>query len=270
MDGSAPLVDAATDRAMGDARDASVLEGGAKTDAPPGTGEGGTDYDPCPPKGTACKIMPLGDSITQDVSTADLGGYRIPLLRKARAAGQTITFVGSNATGPQTLDNMPFPRANEGHSGWTIDDTGSPTGLYPRIVGWMNAATPHIITLMIGTNDINGNVDTANAPKRLGLLIDRIVATDPKVLVVVAQIIPSLQDGLNTRIQTYNAAIPAVVQMRASAGKHVVMVDMYGAFTKNANFKTAYFPPGNDLHPNVAGYVVMSDTWYPAISQYLK
>ena len=73
MDGSAPLVDAATDRAMGDARDASVLEGGAKTDAPPGTGEGGTDYDPCPPKGTACKIMPLGDSITQDVSTARFG-----------------------------------------------------------------------------------------------------------------------------------------------------------------------------------------------------
>jgi len=167
------------------------------------------------------------------------------------------------------LDGLPFPRDNEGHSGWLIDGTPS-NSLYPNIVAWMRADTPHIITLMIGTNDVNRSVDLPNAPKRLGLLMDRITETDPKVLLVVAQIIPSLDDALNARIRTFNADIPALVQTRRAAGKHVIMVDMYGAFTKNSDFKTAYFPAGNILHPSVAGYVVMSDTWYAAIGTLLR
>jgi lysophospholipase L1-like esterase len=54
-----------------------------------------------------------------------------------------------------------------------------------------------------------------------------------------------------------------VVKTRADAGKHVAWVDMYGAFTSNANYKTAYM---NDvLHPRDAGYTVMASTWYAAL-----
>ena len=269
FDASSP--DAASDASIpnrdGGAGDSAASD--SSIDAPLGDA-GSLAYNPCPPKGTPCKIMPLGDSITEDVSTADKGGYRVPLLRKARAAMQTIDFVGSTQTGPTTLDGMPFPRHNEGHSGWTIDGS---IGLYPNIVKWMTDAPPHIILLMIGTNDINGNVDVANAPTRLGKLIDRIVQTDPNVLLVVAQIIPSRDNaGLNTNIRAFNAAIPAQVQMRAATGKHVIMVDMYGAFTKNASWASTYFDQGSlgVLHPNVAGYVVMGDVWYQAIGSLLR
>ena len=66
---------------------------------------------------------------------------------------------------------------------------------------------------------------------------------------------------------TYNNAIPGLVSTRAAAGKHIVMVDMYAAFTANTNYKTALM--NDELHPNNAGYMVMANTWYAAISSYL-
>jgi lysophospholipase L1-like esterase len=57
------------------------------------------------------------------------------------------------------------------------------------------------------------------------------------------------------------------VKARADAGKHVISVDMYGAFTKNPNYKTDYM--GDKLHPKQAGLVVMADTWWAAIGSLL-
>jgi lysophospholipase L1-like esterase len=108
----------------------------------------------------------------------------------------------------------------------------------------------------------------ANAPMRLAALIDSITSTDPKLLLAVAQIIPSQTDTLNTTIRAYNAAIPALVQARATAGKHVVMVDMYDAFTAIANYKTADL--SDNLHPNDAGYAVMGGVWYAQIGPLLR
>ncbi len=58
-----------------------------------------------------------------------------------------------------------------------------------------------------------------------------------------------------------------MVQTRAAAGKHIVMVDMYAAFTGNASYKTALM--FDSLHPNDAGHAVMGDTWYATIGKYL-
>jgi hypothetical protein len=61
--------------------------------------------------------------------------------------------------------------------------------------------------------------------------------------------------------------MPQLVKARADAGKHVIMVDMYGAFTKNNDYKTAYMQ--DELHPKDAGYVVMAGVWYDAIGSLL-
>ena len=47
----------------------------------------------------------------------------------------------------------------------------------------------------------------------------------------------------------------------------VEMVDMYAAFTANANYKTTIM--SDDLHPNDSGYMVMATTWYAAIRSFL-
>jgi lysophospholipase L1-like esterase len=250
---------ATPDAGSGPGRDSSVDTG---------TAAGG--YNPCPPSGTACTIMPLGDSITDGFTVR--GGYRIPFFQRAHQEGRQFTFVGSQTNGPVTVDNVPFPQHHEGHSAHTIYD--APMAPIPRLGIARYVPTvipqyhPDIILLMIGTNDVDGNVDLPNAPSRLGMLIDTIISLDSHSLIVVAQITPTMQDPLNQGIRTYNAGIPAVVKSRADAGKHVVLVDMYSAFVRDPAFKQNLL--ADRLHPNSAGYQVMSDIWNTAVHDLLR
>lgn len=250
-------------------------EGGtSRADAGSSGPETGSSFNPCPTD-TVCKILPLGDSITEGFgyrgSSSDpdnQGGYRIELFRQAVSAGKNITFVGAATNGPTTVANKTFPRNHEGHGGYTIDSDGGHSGISGSITNSaMSNYKPHIVLLMIGTNDINGNVDTANAPTRLGKLIDAITSASSSTLVVVASIIPSQTDGTNRNFQTYNAAIPGVVNKAASAGKHVVFLDNWAAFSADASYKTKLMI--DNLHPNDDGYAVLGQSWYKAISGYL-
>ena len=229
--------------------------------------DGGGGFNPCPATGN-CLIMPLGDSITFGVgSSGSGGGYRVPLFQTTITNMDTITFVGRQTNGPTTVAGRPFPRSHEGYSGYTIDPGGGRSGISPLVDDAISMAHPHIVLLMIGTNDVNIQLDLANAPTRLGNLLDRIITDAPNALLVVARITPTQTAATNTRAQTYNNAIPGLVQTRVAAGKHIVMVDMYAAFTANANYMTALM--SDDLHPNDAGYMVMAQTWYAAIRNYL-
>jgi lysophospholipase L1-like esterase len=255
-----PRADANEAAVVGDATDAPWRDSGATDSAAP--------YNPCPAAPAPCVILPLGDSITDGVGSTG-GGYRVELFRLAHSQGHNITFVGgSTPNGPAVVDGVPFPRNHEGHSGFTIDNGGGRAGIQPLVVGSLTNFRPHIVLLMIGTNDIDLQLDVANAPTRLGQLIDTIVDTAPSALVVVAQIVPSQDNVLNARIQTYNAAIPALVDSRVSAGRHLLLVDMYRAITANPNYQTVYF--FDRLHPNNAGYIVMANLWYGAIGALLR
>ncbi|XXT17942.1 GDSL-type esterase/lipase family protein [Sorangium sp. So ce429] len=226
--------------------------GGAGGGATTGTG-GSSAFSPCPTNGDPCKILPLGDSITDGVGVSGGGGYRIELFRKARAAGQSITFTGSLMNGPATVDGVPFPRKHEGHSGWKINQIA---GLVPTP---STQETPHIVLLMAGTNDVAQGDNLATAPQRLGSLLDKIFAAAPDAFVVVAKLVPLSFN--NTAVVAYNNALPPVVQARASAGKHVVLVDMH------TGFPTSELADG--VHPNAAGYTRMANTWYQAIGDML-
>jgi lysophospholipase L1-like esterase len=73
---------------------------------------------------------------------------------------------------------------------------------------------------------------------------------------------------LNQRIASYNAAMPALVAERVAAGKHLLLVDMYTAFTDNAQYKTALL--ADNLHPTEAGYAVLGAVWHQAITGFLR
>jgi lysophospholipase L1-like esterase len=230
-----------------------------------GAAGGGSDYLPCPTTaGTACAVLPLGDSITEGCCTAPEGGYRIELFRQAVTNGKNLTFVGSLLNGSTTVANRTFPMRHEGHGGYTISGGGN-GGIAGTITdSAISTYHPNIVLLMIGTNDINDNIDVTNAPSRLGKLIDEITTDAPAALVVVSTIIPISAPGGDQRAQAYNAAIPGLVNARASAGKHVVLVDNYAAFTKDPNYQTTLKADG--LHPNTAGYVILGQSFYGVIS----
>ena len=181
---------------------------------------------------------------------------------------KSLTFVGTQSDGPSMVDNVAFPSHHEGHSGYTIDDGGGRMGISALTPPSLAANKPNIVLLMIGTNDVDIQLDLGNAPARLEKLIDSVLSADPKLLLIVAQIVPSKDDTENVRIAAYNAAIPALVKARADAGKHIRMVDMYGAFTANPNYRTEWM--GDNLHPNVTGYAELANTWYAAIGSLLR
>jgi len=247
------------------ASEGGTAEGGG------GAGSGTSDagvvtavYDPCPMKGTPCAVMPVGDSITQGL--CGWTGYRGPLFHLANLDGKLLTYVGSLIDGPDSVDDKPFPKQHEGHSGFTIDGGGGRDGIKGIITGVMSKYKPNIVLLMIGTNDVDLSVD--NAPTRLGSLLDTILNQDSSVLLVVAQIVPQTDDAANVRVRAYNAAIPGLVQTRAAAGKHIAMVDMYTAFVQNPNFKNDLMC--DRLHPKGPAYDIMASTWYAAIGSTLK
>ena len=227
-----------------DAPDAGVpiMEdaGAPAPDAGPDAGR----FQPCPAT-EPCKILPLGDSITDGIGFS--GGYRVELFRRARADGHDITFVGRSENGPGTVDGELFPRNHEGHSGWTI---GQIDGIVPDPA---LAPTPHIVLLHLGTNDMYRT--PAGAPERLGELIDQVVDELPDALLVVSTIIPF--PGAAGAVDDFNDAIPAVVEVRAAAGKHVILVDQFTGFPTSEL--------GDGVHPNQAGYERMAGVWYTAI-----
>jgi subtilisin family serine protease/lysophospholipase L1-like esterase len=191
----------------------------------------------------AVTVMPLGDSITWGQGSSTDSGYRGPLwLRLSNEAGYTPDFVGSQLSGTIGDPN------HEGHKGWTINQIRS------YITGWLGTYQPDVVLLHIGTNDMAKNIDPAGAPDRLSALIDEILAARPNAYVLVAKITPSTEPTIQSRIDTYNAAIPAIV---AAKGSHVRLVDMTNVTTADLD---------DTLHPNDTGYAKMSDRWYPVLT----
>ena len=234
----------------GAAGTAGAGEGGRAAAGASGAAGTAAAHAPCP-QAEVCRILPLGDSITFGIGYP--GGYRVELFRRALADGKSITFTGSMTNGPSTVDGEPFPRNNEGHSGWRIDQ------LRPLIPSPALQDEPHIVLLMIGTNDVAQNDDLANAPERLGSLIDLLATNAPDALIVVATLVP-LSFG-SAGVEAYNAAIPAVVDERVADGKHVVLVDMFEGFPTSEL--------GDGVHPNQQGYERMAGVWYEAIGELL-
>jgi len=168
------------------------------------------------------------------------------------------------------VDGVPFPQAFDALLDATIDDepTYGTRGISPFVANDVRVYSPDIITLMIGTNDIDKLIDVASAFGRLSRLLDKIYAASPNVLVILAQLVPTRTDTTNVNIQLYNSDMRAVVSSKIRQGRHIVLVDMYGAFTVDADYKTTLL--GDDLYPNDAGYVRMGQTWYTALAGYLR
>ena len=186
-------------------------------------------------------VMPLGDSITAGVGSSNGAAYRGVLYD--RLAGK-VDFVGSQRSG-----TIPDPD-NEGHSGWQINQVAD------NATAWASTYSPDVVTLHLGTNDMDHDYQTATAPDRLGSLVDQILAADPKVTVLVAAIVPSANPATEARVADFNRRVPDVVAQRATAGKHVLFVDTAAVTTADLS---------DLLHPNDRGYAKMGNAFYDGI-----
>lgn len=200
---------------------------------------------------TPVRIMPLGASITWGTSSTDGNGYREALRRHlADDAGLAVDMVGSQRSGT-AADND-----NEGHPGYRIDAVAAGAD------GWIAAARPDVVLLNVGTNDMLQHHDLANAPARLGALVDQILRAAPAATVVVSTLVPNVDATVESRVRAYNSQLPGIVQAKAAAGKKVRLADFH------ANLTLADIG-ADGIHPTDGGYRKLADVWYSALQPVL-
>lgn len=146
------------------------------------------------------RIMPLGDSITVGEGSTTGDGYRWDLARYLTDVQHwPAEWVGSQQSGQQPN------RQHEGHSGWRIDQI---TG---QVAGWIQSQDPDVILLQAGTNDALQGATGEVMLQRMSLLVQTIVATDPTIDILIADLVPvrygTDRDVASVAMQRYNAGL---------------------------------------------------------------
>jgi len=111
---------------------------------------------------------------------------------------------------------------NEGHPGFTISQ------IQGVMAGGL-AMKPNVVLLHAGTNDLNrpekDQETWADAPKRLGSLLDHVLEVVPDALVIVARIIQAENQQTAKNVKVFNEAVPGVAKQRAQKGYKVTTVN---------------------------------------------
>jgi lysophospholipase L1-like esterase len=197
------------------------------------------------------KIMPLGDSIT-----GSPGCWRALLWNKLQSAGYTnIDFVG---TLPPQGCGVAYDGDNEGHGGILATNMANQSQLPP----WLAATTPDIVLMHLGTNDVWSNIAPATILAAFSTLVDQMRASNPKMKILVAQILPmnpSSCPDCGARVVAFDNAIPAWAASKSTAQSPITVVDQWTGFDDATD-------TGDGVHPNDSGNVKISNRWYPALT----
>ena len=230
------------------------------------------------PVNAVINIMPLGDSITvgnQAGAVPDNNNYyiayRLALWNKLVAAGYSpavLDFVGGLQAGGST--SLPDPD-HEGHVGEEADYIES------NVDNWLNARSPDIILLHIGTNDILAGDDSDLTVAAVSRILDKIdqyeTTNSVDITVVLALIInqwnytcPDASATTDFNDKLYNMAWDRINNpVNPAYPDKIEIVDMEcGAgidYRPQASGGDMYI----NVHPNNNGYTKMADVWYTAV-----
>lgn len=213
------------------------------------------------------KIMPVGDSITDDCVTN--GAWRVFLQPLLDTNGIVFTNTGR-------LLGAGYPgfnkRWHEGYCGSVIAPPGvfavysyNTTDAYQqRIMRDALAITnkrPDLMLILIGANDIGRGrnpwvVATNDMPNLLSVIFSNV----PNAHVLLAKI-TTLQNanlGYNTyatNVPIYNAALQGMVNQRRALGQKILLADMFSAVDYSTMFLSDH------LHPNPVGLRAIANEW---------
>jgi lysophospholipase L1-like esterase len=220
----------------------------------------------------------VGDSITQSVADGDSNGSpRKSLYDLLVAANAEFTFTGHwnanvdglPATGGTAATNL--YHYHSGISGSVIGaNSNSRTDMTASTPGFWNSGRlatvkPNIVLIMLGTNDVDIQLDLDNAPTRIETLVntilDQLEQGDPTPAIFVAQITPNTgSEAENSRVIEFNNALPDIVSKLQSEGKDVTLVDQFTRINADTQGLMR-----DTLHTNAAGNDVLAEQWYNAL-----
>ncbi|KAI1120810.1 carbohydrate esterase family 3 protein [Nemania abortiva] len=193
------------------------------------------------------RIMPLGASITYGYTSNDGNGYRKFLRDMIVNNGNLVNMVGSRRNGTMEDNDV---------EGW-------PGDIIDQVRAKANAALPkykpNLVLLNVGTNDCTGNVDLANAGKRMSSLIDDIYKGSPRATIILSTLLVRSDASKQKCVVDLNNQFKTVAAAQRANGRRLVLVDMQPP----AGPTTAQLVDGT--HPTEAGYAKMATIWFNGI-----
>ncbi|WPJ96878.1 GDSL-type esterase/lipase family protein [Coraliomargarita algicola] len=219
----------------------------------------------------------IGDSITQSNADGDANGSpRKSLYDLLIANNVAFSFTGHSTA---NIDGLPSTgttiasnlyQYHSGISGSVIgDNLPGRAGMTERTPGFwttgrLATVKPNVVLIMLGTNDIDNLVDIENAPNRIKILVDTILAQveegDPSPAIFVAQIPPNRNSSKQQLVIDFNTALTDIVATLQTEGKDVTLVDQFSRIQENASELMR-----DNLHTNAAGNDVLAEQWYEAL-----
>lgn len=197
--------------------------------------------------GNCYTIMPLGDSITEG-KPGFFWCYREPLLEKLLEAGYPVKFVGSKGK---------EPLLHEGYSGQNIG------WLADKFEKLYRQNPADIVLVHAGHNYSAEENPVAGMILHLGRIIATARNINPRVIFLVAQVIPSGKLPKYGYIPAYNMAVAKLVKALDTPEQRVILVDQADGF----NWSTDTI--ADKVHPSQQGAEKMAERWFEALQKIL-
>lgn len=231
------------------------------------------------------EFMVMGDSITQGRNNGKLS-YRYELWKDLVDLGLDFDMVGSHNfvfQGPAAASSFPdyqgktFDRDNEGHWNWDTDQvlngysestltsySPNPSTGTETLSVWLKGYQADYVLIALGRNDCNRGQGAANYALRMGQIIDALQADNPHVTIFLASVLDASSGGDET---AYNAELPGLASNKSTATSRVIHANI-GSIPGQTAFVASTHTYDN-VHPNVAGEIVVADHWDATLTPYL-
>ena len=141
-------------------------------------------------------------------------------------------------------------------------DSGAIHDVGPELTPSDTRLTPDVAFLMLGMNDTTTDPDAAAAPGQMASLLAYMYATAPSLRILVTTITPSSDAAREVRIQSVNAALPAVWDTAEGAGQLLLRSDLHSVINPATDL-------ADTIHPNNAGNALMAAYIQPFVRQLL-
>ena len=224
------------------------------------------------------RIVCIGDSITQGRRGDEVKGgkvkmvysYRYPLWKMFVDADIPVDFVGSMKEAfdhdlfkgdPDWADykGKTFPRACEGHWGWTTQ------GVADKLPGWIKDYTPDIALTLLGTNDMKEKEKSSLEPTLAAhrSLVAILRAKNPKVVILIGE--PYEEWQPYPRLCT---ALAALAKELSTPESPVVAVEHAKGWVSKPDLPDTCTVDWE--HPNQKGDMMLAKDWFEALQPFLK
>lgn len=197
--------------------------------------------------------MALGDSITE-------GGafqvYRSPLMEKLQAAGYRVQFVGSKTT--RAIKDSPLGELHhEGYGGQNI-------GFLAKKFKELYQQNPaDILLIHAGHNQFADQNPIPGMLADTKSIIEEARSVNPKVIVLLAQVIPSGKLPKYSYLPEFNQQLAPFAAALNTPEQPVILVNQAEGFEWEKDTVSDH------VHPNAQGAEKMAKKWFEALQKVL-